>query len=365
MRPPVGRLGSLGEKETLHWVGLMSGTSGDGIDAVRIEIKDLPVKDLPNWRPKIRLLQGQVLPFPEPMRGALQRDLSSPLSVARAAYWDAQLGSAFATAAEGLVQDQGVDAVALSGHTFAHHPDQDPPTTLQLGNPALVAERTGLPVVAGFRASDVARGGEGAPLVPAGDRLLFGDPEQDVAVLNLGGISNLTWLPAGFGMPRAADCGPGNLILNQIMRSATGGTFQWDNGGALALRGQVHRKSVETWLQDSFFLPGAQRSTGREQFGERWVLEHGDELAGLELPDRLATVVAWIVEGISLSLERLGEGRIPHFLWVGGGGAHNLALLKALEDFLPLAPQALRAKSHCVDADTREAVCFALLGHLW
>lgn len=341
-----------------HWLGLMSGTSCDGIDVARVALEETAAGTV-----RMHECTGFTRPFPDDVARQLRACLVRDDPVSQAARWDRWLGDLFAEAALEGVQTLGrVDLVALSGHTFSHLPEAVPPTTLQLGNPAVVAERLGLPVVAGFRATDVARGGEGAPLVPAADRILFADPHHEVWVLNLGGIANLTRLPAGGGNPRAADCGPSNLLLDACVRQATDGAEPWDQDGVRAAAGCVHEDRLAAWLHHPFFLQG-RRSTGRESFGESWLIDHASELRGLSLSDTLATLVHWIACSVERCAVRLGAAGPPARLLVGGGGAHNRALMAALGARLRCVPQVLARDRHGVDADLREAAAFAILGH--
>lgn len=360
MKRPVDRLEFLSALESVRWIGLMSGTSGDGIDAALVEVSGRGrVAD-------VRVLGTISAAFPDSFRNELRETLRLPPSVEVAATWDAKLAERFAAAAMALMERFGAaDAIALSGHTFAHLPRAEPPTTLQLGSPQKVATVTGLPVVSGFRADDVARGGEGAPLVPAADRILFARKGVDVLVLNIGGITNLTWLPADGSDPHATDCGPGNLILDELVLRHSGGKSRFDVDGELARQGRVVAELVEQWCDHPFFHDASWRSTGREQFGSAWVDRH---MAGMEahsINDRLATVAAWISRAVGLTCRRWGLRVASAELLVGGGGGHNLALMEALQVELGVSPRVLRSGVDAVDGDDREAVCFALLGHLY
>lgn len=367
MATPAAALAALTERPALRWLGLMSGTSCDGVDAALVEVVER-TGARPSELPRARVLGGNVVPFDHAFRAALLDALTTPASLADAAPWDTRLAERFAGAALEVAERYGgADAIALSGHTFVHLGRAATRATLQLGNPALVAERCRLPVVAGFRAADLAAGGEGAPLVPAGDRILFGDPERDVAVLNLGGIANITWLPRGGGEPRALDCGPCNLVLNEAIRVGSGGAIFYDPNGEVAARGRAHPKLTDRWLEHEFFR-GDARSTGREEFGEAWIAEHAGDLEPLGLEDRLATLVLWIARAIGLAIERLAP-RVPTEtaprLLAGGGGAHHRSLVAAVARVSGLAPEVLSAERHGVSADLREAAAFALLGNEW
>jgi len=348
----------LARRGSATWLGLMSGNSADGIDAAQVALDETPAGA------RVRSVRGETFPFPAEFAAELRRTLESPGDFATAARSDRILGERFADAALRAIERYGpVDAIALSGHTFSHRPSEDPPSTLQLGSTHFVAERTGLPVLAGFRAADLARGGEGAPLVPAGDRVLFGALAETVAVVNIGGISNATWLARG-APPRAADAGPGNLLLDGAYRRGRPGGGDHDDGGAIAREGRVDRSCLERW-RAAAPSSGARRSFGREEFGAAWLDRERESLERLSLADRLRTLCAWIAEEVERTLGSLGEGRSPERLLVGGGGARNLALLSELSRAAGRPAEPLTAAAHGVDLHLREAAAFAILGHEW
>lgn len=341
------------------WLGLMSGTSCDGIDAARVHLAETGDAAFP-----VRVLDvvGATLPFPEEFSQLLR--VSADGTLADAARWDRVLGESFAAAASDAIGRWGaVDGIAVSGHTFAHLPQGPASTTLQMGNAALVAAETQCVVVSGFRSGDVAVGGEGAPLVPAGDRALFGALGRRVAVINVGGISNVTLLDGPTGEPGAADCGPGNLVLNEIARR-----FEvpegFDRDGVIAARGHADAATVTRWLEHPF-LSGTARSTGREEFGEAWVSEQWDTIGALGVENALASAVTWIAAVIARKIEALlgARGAPLDRCLIGGGGAHHQALVSAIADATGRRVEILCAEEHGVDADLREAAAFAILGH--
>ncbi|MEM7167759.1 MAG: anhydro-N-acetylmuramic acid kinase [Planctomycetota bacterium] len=342
------------------WLGLMSGTSCDGIDAACVRLTETGDAVVPV---RVTTVVGETLPFPSDVGERLRTAADG--SLADAARWDRVLGESFAAAALHATEQWGrPDGIAVSGHTFAHLPQGAASTTLQLGNAAIVAAQTAVPVVSGFRTADVAAGGEGAPLVPAGDRVLFAHLGARVAVVNVGGISNVTVIDGPSNPPRAADCGPGNLVLNEIARR-----FDvpegFDRDGVLAAQGTADRALVARWLQHSYFA-GSTRSTGREQFGEAWVAEWWGALNDLGKVDALATAVAWVAAAIRGSVESLVATMAPAALdlcLIGGGGAHHEALVDALAAELSIEVAKLDAAKHGVAADFREAAAFAILGH--
>jgi anhydro-N-acetylmuramic acid kinase len=357
----LAALAALAARGSAAWLGLMSGNSADGIDAARVELEET------SGGARVRSVRGETFPFPPEFSAEFRRVLESPGDFATAARFDRILGERFAAAAERAIERFGpVDAIAVSGHTFSHRPADEPPSTLQLGSACFVAERTGLPVLAGFRAADLARGGEGAPLVPAGDRVLFGGLAETVAVVNIGGISNATWLEHD-APPRAADAGPGNLLLDGAYRRGRPGGGDHDDGGEIAASGRADPECLARWsaAQAARSDAAGRRSFGREEFGAAWLERERDGLARLSLPDRLRTLCAWIADEIARTTRRLGGGRTPERLLVGGGGARNRTLLAEIARAAGQRPEPLEAAAHGVDLHLREAAAFAILGHEW
>ncbi len=354
----VRALLTLRERGSSVWLGLMSGTSGDGIDAARVELEET------SSGPKVVSIAGETIPFDPDLSVALRRVLESAGDFTAAARWDRLLGERFADAAARAIAHHGpVDAIALSGHTFSHRPSEASPATLQLGSPHCVSERTGRPVLFGFRAADLARGGEGAPLVPAGDRVLFGHLGNPIAVVNIGGISNVTWIARGED-PAAADAGPGNLLLDGVYRGCDAEGGQFDRDGALAETGTVDRATLARYI-DSIPRDRFRRSYGREEFGAGWLSREHDQMTDQRTPDLLATLCAWISHEIARTIDELGVGRLPERVLVGGGGAHHRRLLTELSLAVRAPVERLREQEHGVDADLREAASFAILGHEW
>lgn len=356
---PLAALLAARDRGQVRWVGLMSGTSGDGIDAARVVVRE--TED----GPRVEEVEGGTIPFDSEFRTELRDAVGGTGSFAEAARLDRALGERFAEAARVAIESHGpVDAIALSGHTVSHLPAANPAATLQVGAPSIVAERVGLPVVAGFRTADLARGGEGAPLVPAGDRVLYGHLGDPLAVVNVGGISNVTWLVRGAD-PTAADAGPGNLILDAAYRDGATDGAEFDRDGRVAQEGRVVSSLLDRWTGWNE-RRGTRRSTGREEFGEAWWAAERARLAEHPSADRLATLCAWIAEEIARTIAGLAGGRAPERTLVGGGGAHHGRLRADLVDRLVGGPvEMLRAEEHGVGADLREAAAFAILGHEW
>jgi len=349
-------------------VGLMSGTSADAVDAALVEWPDGAAA-----RP-FRLLAYREDPLPAELRDRIHRLAAGRAAPGEAlrelAALDVLLGERFAVSAAAVVEQAGlalpeVDAIASHGQTVGHFPELR--ATLQIGDPSLIAERTGVTTVADFRPRDVAAGGEGAPLAPFLHYALLADPAEGRLVLNLGGIANVTWLPAGCRPEEvvAFDVGPANALLDGAVTAATLGRERMDRDGARALRGRVDEALLARLLDDDFLRRPPPKSTGRERYGsaEAEALVAASREAGRSLEDLLATLVAFTARAVGAAWrEHLAPGGgQPARLLLGGGGARNPALRAALASSLPgVAIEAMDAAG--VPADAAEAMAFSLLG---
>ena len=336
-------------------VGLMSGTSLDGIDAAYVELR-------PRDRGyAVRLISFTTEAFTPGVRdrlfAALPPNLPAPAEIARL---DGELGAAFGSAARAAAADGPLDFVASHGLTLYH--DGAAHRTWQLGDPFAIRERANATVVSDFRRGDCAAGGAGAPLVPYVDALLFADAGRDAVALNLGGIANVTLLPAG-ARPEDArgwDTGPGNMLLDAFVRERTGGAEAYDAGGAYALRGEVAAELLDALLRDEFCALPPPKSTGRERFGSHYFAAHPG-LARLSLEDGCATLAAFTAASIARDLRRALPGGAR--VLVSGGGARNAALVEGLRQRLG-DPFAVASSAEAgVDPDAKEAIAFAVLGY--
>jgi anhydro-N-acetylmuramic acid kinase len=347
-------------------IGLMSGTSADGADAALVAWPDGE-----EARP-FELLSFREDAFPGELQQRIHRLAAARVPgddvLSELAALDVALGERFAAAAAAVAGDAGVDldeidAIASHGQTVAHHPELR--ASLQIGDPSLIAERTGCTTVADFRARDLAAGGEGAPLAPFFHLAAFGSPSEGRAVLNLGGIANVTWLPPG-GAPDdviAFDVGPANALIDGALATASGGRERMDTDGARAGRGSVDADLLRRLLDDDFLRRPPPKSTGRERYGlaeaETLVADWGD---ARNLDDLLATLVAFTAESVASACRDFlaGADRVERLL-VGGGGAKNPTLVAALGRALPGVPiDAFDA--HGVPAGAAEAMAFSLMG---
>ena len=345
----------------------MSGTSADGVDAALVEWPEGVLE-----RP-LRLLAFRQEPFPPELQRRIH-DLAAgrvPAGevLAELAGLDVELGERFAASASALAREAGValsevDAIASHGQTVAHHPARH--ATLQIGDPSVIAERTGCTTVADFRPRDLALGGEGAPLAPFFHHAAFADPSEGRGVLNLGGIANITWLPPGGRADDviAFDVGPANTLIDGVVRTLSDGREAFDRDGVRAARGNPDPVLLARLLDDAFLRRPPPKSTGRERYGlaEAEALAHEWARAGRAEDDLVATLVAFSVEAIRRACrEFLHPADALARLLVGGGGAENPAVMAALARALaPARVEPMDAAG--VPARACEAMAFALLG---
>ncbi len=351
-------------------VGLMSGTSADAIDAALVRFTGAGLES-----------RHELVAYREtPLEGALRREVLDVAAAAavepeRLLRLDAALGERFAASVLELLAAAGadplaVDAIGSHGQTVRHLPRAatgGDAFTLQIGSAAILAERTGIAVVSDFRVRDAAAGGEGAPLVPLADWWLFRSERESRALLNLGGMGNLTYLPRGATIADvlAFDTGPGNAVIDAIVRHVSAGAAHFDAGGAAAARGQAHGPLLAELLADPFFDLAPPRSTGRERFGDAYagrVIELGRDL-DLGDDDLLATAVELTAGSVAHAIERfLAPRGGVDAVFVSGGGAWNPTLMAALAR--RLAPARVRALTELgVPVEAKEALAFAFLAH--
>jgi anhydro-N-acetylmuramic acid kinase len=351
-------------------LGLMSGTSADGVDAVLAEF------DGPLRRPRWRVLASRALPYPSELRQQLLQ-LGQGKAMAAAAILD--LAEAVteqqALAAQACDPGRTAELVGCHGQTVWHRPPDGlrRGASWQLLQGPLLAELLATPVVHDFRSADLALGGQGAPLVPASDAALLGGTGGWRAVLNLGGIANLTLLPPASGPERNRpvtgwDCGPANTLLDLAVHRFSDGQLAWDADGAWARQGQVHEALISQWLREPYFQQAPPKSTGRESFGaadlERRLADLERALGpqsagdGARMAAGLATLTAFSAAVVAADLER---GPRPLEMLVAGGGCRNGVLMEQLGR--RCRGVAVRPLQELGIADCeREALAFALLG---
>jgi anhydro-N-acetylmuramic acid kinase len=347
-------------------IGLMSGTSADGVDAALVEWPQSQAA-----RP-FRLLAYRETPFSRALQERIHLLAAGRVpgseALAELASLDVLLGEQFASAAEGLAAAGGislaaVDAIASHGQTVAHYPERR--ATLQIGDPSVIAERTGCTTVADFRPRDVAAGGQGAPLAPFFHHAILGHPEEGRVVLNLGGIANLTWIRRG-ATPEdvvAFDVGPANSLIDGVVVAQSGGEERMDRDGMRAERGFVDGQLLERLLDDEFLRRSPPKSTGRERYGLAEAERLTEEWAarGRTADDLLATLVAFSAEAVVRASRAFLDGSPIDRVLVGGGGARNPELMRALADrFAGIPVEPFDAAG--VPAEAAEAMAFSLMG---
>ena len=347
-------------------VGLMSGTSADGIDAVLTRITGFGLTT------KVEQLGFYFQSFDAATRQAILDICTGESGGTReVCLLGTHLGKLYAQAVRELLKQTGTEAIDLIGNhgqTVYHIPEDTSYLggtirgTLQIGDPSYLAEKFSCPVVSDFRIRDMAAGGLGAPLVPYTEFLLYRSETEDVALQNIGGIGNVTLLPAGCSLEEvtAFDTGPGNMVMDALVSKLTNGALSYDDGGKLAASGHVIPELLSWMLEDPYLAKEPPKTTGREYFGREYVekvLAFGD----YPLVDILTTATAFTAHSIALSLRRFAP-RLPARLVVGGGGSRNPTLLRFLQEALPEVKVQIQ-EDLGLDSDAKEAVAFALLAN--
>ncbi|TCZ75606.1 anhydro-N-acetylmuramic acid kinase [Paenibacillus albiflavus] len=355
-------------------VGLMSGTSVDGIDASVIEISESL-----DTKPNVQLIAFENIAFPKAVREEIFT-LFDPkqATVDKVGMMNVLLGELYADAALSVIQQakltpQDIHAIGSHGQTIYHAPNlqhregYDLRYTVQIGEGAVIAARTGIPCVSDFRVADMAVGGQGAPLVPFTEYLLYREQNRTILLQNIGGIGNLTVIPAGCTSDEvfALDTGPGNMLIDGVVARITGGDQMMDIGGAIAQKGNVDEDLLELLKQEEYYTLPLPKSTGRELFGSEYVdqvLAYAGKL-NLAFEDIVATVTMLTAWSIGDAYRRYVRDRHPaDVLFVGGGGSYNHTLMKYLtEEFSVMGIEVLTQEQIGYNSDAKEAVAFALL----
>ncbi len=353
---------------TMWVIGLMSGTSLDGCDVALVDIQ--------GWgtRLQAQLLDAATWSLPESLRARIAALYRTGLaSVAEVAGLDVALGEHWADLVLRFLSERGlrpeqIDLIGVAGQTVWHQPCGPEAFTFQLGEPAVIAARTGITTVGEFRVGDVARQGQGAPLVPYVDWLCWGRSGESMAMQNFGGIGNVTCLSAD-GDPAkvlAFDTGPGCMVIDALVEDFSGGAQRWDDGGLLAKAGRVQDELLSVWLAaDDYLRQPLPKSTGRERYGAAFVerLKHQAEGMGVWGVDLIATATAYTAACVADQYRRfLPAGQFPRTVWVSGGGARNPALLDSLVKVLPECRVCVSDELG-INADHKEAFAFAILAY--
>jgi anhydro-N-acetylmuramic acid kinase len=339
-------------------LGLSSGTSADGIDVAAADLS------LDGDAVQLRPLGHLDVPFDDTLRARVLAALPpAPTSMEQVCRLDTELGQALASAAvQGVEEVCGgrADLVVSHGQTLYHWVEGHAVRgTLQLGQPAWIAEATGLPVVSDVRARDVAAGGQGAPLASTVDVLLLGDSPRPAAALNIGGIANVTVVGPG-EQPLAFDTGPGNALVDAAVTWLTDGIETYDEDGRRALKGQVDDNLLRVLLDEAYYSRPAPKSTGKELFHSGYLRDACDR-AGVEPGDDVVTTVTLLTaRTVADACRRHGVADVL----ASGGGTRNPALMRMLHDELGDATSVRHSDEAGLPADAKEAYLFALLGFL-
>lgn len=350
----------------------MSGTSVDGIDAALTQVSG------EGYAVEAKLVKGITYPYPKKVRSRiLALCANEPITLAELADLDDAIAHHFICAIHTLNIDLStVDLIGSHGQTLHHRPPQPNRLghTLQLGRGDLIARKTSIPTVSNFRVADIALGGQGAPLVPIIDACLLSQPNHDLAVQNIGGIGNVTYLPpwdktlegSKQAIPqgvRGWDTGPGNALIDWAVAKLSEGQQTYDKNGRWAAQGKPDQALIDQWLQAPFFQEVPPKSTGRELFSVEYAQQcwqHAQD-KGLSDRDFLATLTDFTAATIELSYRQFLP-QIPAETLIGGGGSRNQYLMSRLQQRLPES-KVISTDERQLDADYKEAIAFAILAY--
>ncbi len=334
-----------------YYIGLMSGTSMDGVDAVLVDFSDHQVK----------LVTTHTVELPKHLLSGLQRMCqSSSDEINHMGILDRGVGKLFAQAVNELLEKAQIDkeliiAIGSHGQTIRHMPNLEMGFTLQIGDPNTIAALTGIDVIADFRRKDIALGGQGAPLVPAFHQQRFAQEGRKRILLNIGGISNITYLPGDASEVVGFDTGPGNTLIDYWIKQSKGESY--DSNGEWAASGQTDDKLLQQMLSHSYFSLSTPKSTGRELFNQAWLEQQTADFGYLDEADIQSTLLDLTCHSIAKDCLKLTD---KAELYVCGGGAFNSELLKRLGALLP-DYQVMSTSELGIDPKWVEAIAFAWL----
>lgn len=338
--------------------GLMSGTSLDGIDVAIVDISGKKIK------PKA----FHSIPYPKPVREALLSVSNNITHTATISRLNFLLGALYAdaiheTCRRTRVPLKSIELIGMHGQTIFHEGQPveylgfKVASTLQIGEAAVVAERTGIRTISNFRERDIAAGGKGAPLVPYVDYLLFRHRRIHRVGLNIGGIANITIIPAGAKRTQviAFDTGPGNMIIDALVAHKTEGAQRYDRDGRIARSAKIHARMLDAMLSDPYFALKPPKSAGREQFGHEF--SSGLIATGIPIDDLVATATEFTAQSIAQAIPKNTQEVIA-----AGGGVRNRQIMRRLRELLRESTITTTA-DHGIDPDAKEAIAFAILAH--
>lgn len=350
----------------MYAVGLMSGTSLDGIDAALVEIDNFGKKT------KIKLIEFITTSIPLDVKDEIKRACSEEQSsVDLICSLNFKLGYLFAEATKNVCNKAGItlenlDFIASHGQTIYHLPksrDSFIPSTLQIGEPAIIAYETGVKVVSNFRVMDMASGGEGAPLVPYSEYIIYGSDEENIALQNIGGIGNVTVIPKGGDINSifAFDTGPGNMIIDEVCQRLF--KLNYDEDGKIAANGEIQNDILDDLMSHSYINAFPPKTTGREEFGQQFVDKLLKKYNNKKPEDILSTVTMFTAKSIAVNYKNFIMNKVNlNKVIIGGGGAHNKTLLSYLKNELPNV-SIVTQDDIGLSSDAKEAIAFVILGN--
>ncbi len=360
--------------KTIKAVGLMSGTSADGIDAALVEIRGKGLNC------KVSLIAFKKFPFPKDLRELIHK-VSTPEygRVDLVCRLNFLLGGLFAKAAIEVVKKAGykirdIDLIGSHGQTIYHMPEGNPPSTLQIGEPSVIAERTGVTTVADFRTMDMAAGGIGAPLTPFAHYILFKKMGRGIAVNNIGGISNVTFIPPDGDINNmiAFDTGPGNMLIDSVVHIITKGRLGYDKNGRMASKGMVSERFLNELMRHPFIKKKPPKSTGREEFGYDKALKLYRLAKKYRLSDEdiIATVTNFTAKTIVENYRKfiLNRDDISEIIICGGGARNPILADMIAKELVPLKKvikpiKVLTSDKYGFPPEAIESIAFAILGY--
>lgn len=342
-------------------IGLMSGTSLDGVDAALVEIKN----------DQFKLLKFTTLTYEKSFKNKIMRNLNDKTAkLSEICSLNFELGYKFLDAVNLLLENtnfkyEDIDFIASHGQTIFHNPVQindNIPSTLQIGEPSIISYHTNIKVVYDFRVMDMAAGGEGAPLVPMSEFLIFRSNDKDIVLQNIGGIGNLTYLKKNTSIDNvlAFDTGPGNVMIDYFVNRYYG--LAYDDGGKIALSGMVIKPLLDYLKEDAFVTRKPPKSTGRElytkEFMEDLILKF--KLDNYDKEDIIATITEFTVYSIIYNYKEFLDN--IDLVIVSGGGSHNKYILERMKEILKV--EVMTGDEYGISSDAKEAVAFVVLGYL-
>lgn len=376
MVPNMQKLIDLSKKDTRIVAGLMSGTSVDGIDVAIVKISGNGEDT------SLDVLAFEEISYPEGFKDfVLKNSRVETANIEDICTLNFLIPQFYADAINQTMKNAGLkimdlDLIGSHGQTIHHLPNRqqffgkDVASTLQIGSGSVLAKLTGIPVVSKFRDGDMAIGGQGAPLVPYFDYIMFKHPKTSRALLNIGGISNLTYLQAGCtaGEVMAFDCGPGNMLIDALMKRFYG--KEYDDGGKVAYSGNFNDRLSEYLFEiDTYVKQKPPKSTGREYYGEKFIDEHILRFPDIPKEDIIHTISEYTAHAVYYNFILMDEESVYasstplEELYVSGGGAKNPFIMEKLEEFFGDDVKIETTDKLGVDADQKEAVCFAVLAN--